>query len=216
MNLSRIFYFLFFILSTNSLAQNKSHCIIGMEIGINYSNSSEDTSPLKKGKPILPKIGINIDYNLSTHISLQSGFFYSQKGLRSKGTTEPVLASVKLYQQVMQIPIMTTYRVKLSNPKFRMGVGAGMYFSYGIGGKTKANGVAFGQEIDKDLKTFDNILKKTDFGLNCKIFSEYDRFILNLGYEFGLINVGKSNVLGSNLDYKNRIISATLGYKFNL
>ncbi len=52
---------------------------------------------------------------------------------------------------------------------------------------------------------FDNIQKKPNFGLSCKIFTDYGRFVLN---------IGKSNVLGSNLDYKNRIISITLGYKF--
>lgn len=218
MNCKKLCCFLILVsfLSTNALAQNKSNWVLGIEMGVNYSDSSEDTSPLKKERPILPKMGMTVDYNLFTYINLQSGIFYSQKGLRSKGVTEPVFASVKLYQQVIQIPVTALYSVKLSNPKFRMGIGAGMYFSYGIGGKTKANGVAFGQEIDKDLKTFDSILKKTDFGLNCKVFSEYDRFIFNLGYEFGLINIGKSNVLGSNLDYKNRIISATLEYQFNL
>lgn len=213
MNLSRIFYFLFFLLATNSLAQNKSHCTVGMEIGFNHSNSSEDTNPLQKECPILPKIGITVDYKLSTNFGVQSGIVYAQKGLKSKGDTEQIKASVTLNQHVIQVPVFATYKNNFSD-KFLAGIGAGTYWSYGIGGKTKAYGTVGGQLVDKNLNTFDSILKKNDIGLNFKVFTEYNHYMLNLTYEYGLINIGKSNVMGNNLDYENRILSVTLGYRF--
>lgn len=197
----------------NLSAQNIEIWTFGVEAGINYSNSSENTYPLKKKCPILPRIGITVDYKLSTNFGMQSGIFYAQKGLKSKGDTEQIKASVELNQHVIQVPILVTYLNNFSD-KFLAGMGAGVYWAHGVGGKTKAYGTVGGQLVDKNLRTFDSILKKNDIGLNFKVFTEYNHYMLNLAYEYGLINIGKSNVMGNNLDYENRVLSVTLSYRF--
>lgn len=198
---------------SNLSAQNNEAWTFGVEAGINYSNSSEDTDPLKKECPILPKIGITVDYKLSTNFGMQGGIVYAQKGLKSKGKTEQINASVELNQHVIQVPMLVTYQNNFSD-KFLVGIGSGAYWAYGIGGKTKAYGTVGGQLVDKNLNTFDSILKKNDIGLNFKVFTEYNHYMLNIAYEYGLINIGKSNVMGNNLDYENRVVSVTLGYQF--
>ena len=89
-----------------------------------------------------------------------------------------------------------------------------MYYSYGVGGKTKAMGQVNGNDIDIKQNTFDNTLKHNDLGLTYKLSPQFNRFLLNLSYEHGLRNVGKTNVLGAPLDYRNRIASVSIGYLF--
>jgi hypothetical protein len=193
-------------------AQNMSKWSFGVEFGLNYSNSSEDTSPLQKECPILPRIGVSLEYNLFESWYVQSGIEYSMKGLKSSGETEFLKASVELDQQVIQMPILLNYKFALN--KFKIVPGAGIYYSYGVGGKTKAIGQVNGNEIDITKTTFGNILKHQDMGLIFKLSSQLDHFLLNLSYEYGLKNIGIANVLGAPLDYKNRVASISVGYLF--
>lgn len=194
-------------------AQNFSKWTVGVELGINFSDSSEDTAPLKKERPILPMIGITLDYNLlHNNIYIQSGITYSMKGLRSNGKTEHLEASVKLHQQVIQIPVLLNYKFKYN--KFKIGPGIGIYYAHGIGGKTKAVGQVNGENINIEKNTFGNILKHQDFGLEFKLCSQFELYQLNLSYEHGFRNIGKSNVMGAPLDYKNRVLSISIGYLF--
>ena len=200
------------LLPTTLTAQNFSKWTVGVELGMNYSDSSEDTAPLKKERPVLPRIGVTLDYNFFNNLYIQSGIAYSMKGLKSSGETEHLKASVKLHQQVIQIPVLLNY--KFSHNKFKIGPGAGMYYAYGIGGKTKAVGQVNGKDIDIEKNTFGNILAHQDFGLKFKLYFQFEQYMLNLAYEHGLLNIGKSNVLGAPLDYKNRVTSISIGYLF--
>lgn len=143
---------------------------------------------------------------------MQSGVIYSMKGLKSSGDTENLKASVKLDQQVMQIPVLLNYKFTIG--KFRMGTGAGGYYSYGIGGKTKAVGQVNGQDVNIKVNTFGNILRKNDVGLIFNLSTRLQHIALGLSYELGLLEVGIKNVLGQPLGYKNRVASVTVGYIF--
>lgn len=193
----------------------------GVEAGINYSNSTEETDPLDKKCPIFPRIGLTIEYGLTNHIFLQSGLIYSMKGLKSEGGGDMgglavQNASVKLTQHVLQIPFYAAYKQSITDD-LKLGFAVGPYFAYGIGGKTKANGIVNGNPVDLESKTFgDNkILKRFDAGLNFKINAELSKhYTLGLSYELGLTNIGNATIMGGEMDYKNRILSLTLGYVF--
>jgi hypothetical protein len=77
-------------------AQNEHQWKFGVEMGLNYSNSSEDTHPLKKACPIFPKFGVTVDWELSSKMLIHSGVFYNFKRLKSSGNTESLNANVKL------------------------------------------------------------------------------------------------------------------------
>gem|GEM_PF-6633153 len=193
-------------------AQNKYQWRFGIEMGLNYSNSSEDTHPLKKEWPILPKFGVTADWELSSKMLIHSGVFYNFKGLKSSGNTESLNANVKLNQQVIQLPVTVRFQIPLKS--FLIGIEGGGYYSYGIAGKTKANGTVNGTEIDIEKNTFNEILNRNDCGLIFGLYTRLNHMCLNLVYEYGLVDVGKSNVLGSALNYKNRIIALSLNYSF--
>jgi len=192
--------------------QDNSSWRFGIEIGMNYSNSSEDTHPLKKECPILPKFGISIDYELSSKFIIHSGVLYNFKGLKSNGNTETLNANVKLNQQTIQLPMTVRFQIPLRS--FFLGIEGGCYYSYGVSGKTKARGMVNGMEIDIKKNTFSEILNRNDCGLLFGLYSKISHFGINLTYEYGLVDVGKANVLGDALNYKNRIISMSLNYVF--
>ncbi|MDH6310051.1 hypothetical protein M2451_002941 [Dysgonomonas sp. PFB1-18] len=202
------------------VAQNKT-ITWGLEAGINYSNSTEETDPLDKKCPILPRVGLTIEYELTNHIYLQSGLIYSMKGIKSEGGGNMgglavQNASVKLTQHVLQIPFYATYKQQIAD-NLKLGAGVGPYFAYGVGGKTKAKGMVNENPIDLESNTFgDNkILKRFDAGLNFKVNAElYKHYTLGLSYELGLTNIGNATIMGGEMDYENRILSLTLGYMF--
>lgn len=189
----------------------------GIEAGINYSNSTEDTAPFEKKKPILYKVGIELGYSFNKYLFIQSGLAYSAKGLKSKGGGRigemNVNGSIDLFQQVLQIPVYLGHEIDLE--KSKLSFMAGPYIAYGIGGKTKANGVINNKPFTKEVNTFGDarILDKVDFGIGFGLNYEIRHLYFKAGYELGILNIGHSNIMGGNLDYKNRILSAVIGYR---
>lgn len=210
---------LFFILATHAQDRKWS---LGVEFGLNYSNSTESTAPLKKDKPLLYKLGLKAEYSISEHFALQSGLLYSVKGIDSKGEgTYPnginIDGSVTLRQEVIQLPMDLAYKLKLSESKIIFSMGS--YLSYGIGGKTKAHGHFDGNEFSKEVNTFGNaeILNKIDFGVEIGAAYEIKHFILKVNYEWGLLNIGNKTIMGGEMDdYKNRIFSTSICYNFSI
>lgn len=191
----------------------------GLEAGINYSNSSEKTDPLEKNCPILPTAGLIVNYSTTSSICLHSGLYYSMKGLRSEGSGDKggmIIKNVKVtsYQHVIQAPILLGYRFNMG--RSNLSFFAGPYFAYGIGGKTKAKGIVNGQDFEQESSTFGNgkILNRFDSGLNARAVFGIDRITVGLSYEHGLKDIGNRNIVGEELDYKNRVASLTAGYLF--
>jgi hypothetical protein len=191
----------------------------GLEIGINYSNASEETAPLKKICPVLPCAGIVVNYSMMNHFCLQSGLYYSMKGLKSEGSgnvggLDAQNAKVTSYQHLLQLPILFGYGFNLG--KQNLTFFAGPYFAYGLGGGTKATGIINGQYFEKKSATFGSgkILKRFDSGLNVRAILAVNRICIGISYELGMVNVGNRNIVGAELNYKNRVVALTTGYRF--
>lgn len=221
MNTKFLFLGLFLAMfSTSNLFSQTKRWEIGIEAGVNYSNSTEDTAPLNKKKFILYKVGAEINYLLTPNIFLQSGLIYSAKGIGSNGKGKigemSIDGKIDLNQQVLQVPFYLGYRINLGNNKLNFI--AGPYVAYGIGGKTKANGFINGNPFSKKVDTFGNgdILEKFDFGLGLGASYEIKHWFVKANYELGLLDIGHSNIMGGKLSYKNRIASLSLGYHFSL
>ena len=216
--MNKIIFLLLLSISVGCFRSNAQHSefIFGVELGINYCSSSENTDPFKKKRPVLPRVGLVAEYDISNSFFLQSGIFYNYKGVRSEGDGHigdvAVEAQVELNQHVMQIPLYAGYQLALAKSKLSLGVGP--YFAYGFSGKTKADGKMNGVDVHFEKNTFNDILKPFDSGLNFKLSYEISRFTLNCSYEFSLLEIGNKNVLGADIDYKNRIAAFTIGYNF--
>lgn len=191
---------------------------ISLEAGVNYSSSSEETAPLKKTSPILPRIGITADYDISQNFFLESGLLYAMKGLRSEGETGydnmKIHAKIILNQHLLQFPLLIGRKFEIKKRLIKLS--AGGYISYGIGGETKAIGDINDNPLNKELKTFGNgnLLNRVDCGILFKVESfAVNNFFVTLSYELGLINVGNMNIMGGELNYKNRCSVLTIGYQ---
>ena len=221
MNTKLLFLSFFLMMFTaNQLYSQTNHWVFGVEAGANYSNSTEETAPLDKKKFILYRVGIEVNYLLTSNIFLQSGVMYSAKGIGSKGAGKiggmNIDGKIDLNHQVLLFPFFLGYAINLRNNKLNFI--AGPYVAYGIGGKTKANGLINGNPFNKKVDTFGdgNILKKFDFGLGLGVGYEIKHWYVKANYELGLLDFGHSNVMGGKLSYKNRIASLSLGYHFSL
>ena len=215
------FLFLSFFLAmftTSHLHSQTSRWIFGIEAGVNYSNSTEETAPLDKKKFILYRAGFEVNYLLTPKLFLRSGLIYNAKGIGSKGEGKigemNINGKIDLNQQVLQIPLYLGYTVNLRNSKLKFT--AGPYVAYGVSGKTKANGYINGNPFSKEVGTFGDgdILKKFDFGLGLEAGYEINHWYVKANYELGLLDIGHSNIMGGELSY--RIASLSLGYHFSL
>jgi len=142
----------------------------------------------------------------------------------------------------LQVPIHIGYKVNLA-PTTKLVLHAGPYIAYGIAGKSKvgdeikitAGGTSITLSLDEYIKqiqeenpdidfdqyfsqregnTFgDDGLKRFDFGIGLGAGLEFGKFGVNLGYDFGLANIGRKE---GGIDYKIRNLNGYLsvGYKF--
>lgn len=216
MHTKRILLCLILLMSIHYCVYSQKRWMFGVEAGINYSNSTEDTAPLEKKTPILYKIGVEVDYLFNKYLFIQSGIAYSAKGIKSKGEGKigevNVNGSIDLLQQVLQMPMYIGHTINLE--KHKLSFMTGPYVSYGIGGKTSASGTLNDKPFSKEVNTFGNakILNKFDFGIGFGASYKISHWYLKASYELGILNIGHSNIIGGNLDYKNRIFSAVIGY----
>lgn len=207
---------IFVCLTANSQSNKTTFSI---EIGANYSSSSEETAPLKKTTPILPRVGVAVDYKISETFFLESGLIYAIKGLKSKGGGEKngmaIYAKIDLKQHLLQLPILIGKKINIKN--HQISFLTGVYTSYGISGITKVNSVIDGINVNKNVHTFGNnsLLNRFDGGVVFKAnYLLINNISISLSYELGLIDIGNQNVVGEELHYKNRCLVLTMKYRF--
>lgn len=155
-----------------------------------------------------PKIGFNVgifmEYTLPSDVYFLSGFEFTMKGAkykegRYKETANPIY---------LQLPIHIGYKTMHAN-NISLGIHAGPYFAYGIGGKIKAENGSQKEEIDffggegEGAKSF-------DFGLGTGIDLDINRFRIGIGYDFGLNNIGRN----SDSSVRNQNVYVQVGCKF--
>lgn len=186
---------------------------LGIEAGVNLSNSSMDVGPLDKKARVGFQIGITADYAITDAWHLQSGLSYTTKGGKVEGLLMQDAASHKytVNQSYIQLPIYAAYKIEVV-PGTKIVFNVGPYLAYGVGGSVKAgNGYLNIDNDEGNIDTFgkDGVLNRFDFGLGAGVGAEFGNIVATIRYELGLVNIGQDN-----LDYKNRNAALTLGYRF--
>lgn len=173
--------------------------------------------------------GVGLEYNLPNNLFLQTGLSFSSKKVTSSFKAQGDINGDGISGDYMQyegkigmtylsLPIKLGYRIPINNDA-RLNLSFGPYLSYGLGGETKeiAAGVNMTPEevlgrayyTESINKTFaDNMLKRLDMGLAIGVRGEYKNFLLNVGYEYGLKNLSRSE----NSAY-NDCFTITVGYR---
>ena len=182
------------LIGSNVSAQD-SPIEIGVKAGANLSNIGGDMGDLTKTKFGF-NVGLTFDYNFTPNIALLTGVEFTTKGAKIKFIDENMNASF------IQVPVHVGYKLPVSDA-MKIVFHAGPYAAVGVAGKTKIDGVK--------LDTFgDNgILKRFDFGLGLGAGIEYGKICAGLGWDFGLLDLGKYDATART---QNGYLS--VGYKF--
>jgi hypothetical protein len=206
---------------------------LGIRAGLNLSNSSmgfESPSYYNMAREAKPgfQAGITAEYGFTKAFYLQSGLFFTQKGVVLKGSDMEIGGpSYNIYwkqtvnQSYLQVPVMAAYKKSLT-PHTKIFVQAGPYLAYGIGGKSSFKNTYENPNRQND-KTEENTfgeagLQKFDWGLTAGAGVEIGKIVIGVNYELGFTDLG-NNIPGNFYNwyfifpYKNRNASLTIGFK---
>ncbi|MDR1681158.1 MAG: PorT family protein [Prevotellaceae bacterium] len=203
----------------------------GVRGGLNLSTAIVNDAAAIKIKPGY-HIGGTVDYCFTQKFGLQSGLFLSEKGSKIDGfnsgdyvggSPDYTFIFDALY---LKLPVYATFRKNISD-NFKVNIGLGAYFAYGIGGKTKQtlhNSAFADGNTAIEWNTFGNgvydesrdwlrgeTLRPFDFGAEIKVDFSYNQFIVGIGLESGIMDIMHEE---RDLHYRNENISISVGYQF--
>lgn len=189
--------------------------------------------------------GVKVEYTLFPNFYLESGLFFTQKGykidVREREYTidhqerDMIIATNedgKVKKNILELPIHVGYKYKV-HPKISIFGSMGVYFGYGLSGKTKALGAKYylypikpaelGEPIFfdtdpypqnefyfLDTKTYD-VEKRFDWGLGLKAGVEaFNHLQLSVSYDWGINKLYSGTSKGN-----NRNLMVSVAYMFN-
>lgn len=180
----------------------------GIKGGINMSNfSGKNASDIYKAK-IGFNVGLAGDFEFAPGMAIQSGLFLTTKGANFKNSDN---SSVDL--MYLQVPVHFAYKADIM-PGTRIVFHAGPYVAYGISGNIKSGSDKI--DIFKD-RTIDLPIigavgskgaNRFDAGLGLGVGAEFGRFLVDLGWDMGLVK------LYENGELKNMNAYLSVGYMF--
>lgn len=212
-----------------SYAQDKeSHWDLKLKAGMGLSNiyigSDENTtSDMKAGY----QFGLYAEYVLPSDLFFQTGLIFESKGAKYNsekiggGIINSYLSgmgnssvidnkSVSINAIYLQLPVYGGYKFNLKD-NLSIHIATGPYISYGVGGKatiddTETNG--------HTVKTKKNVFgkddwKRLDAGLTALLGAECNKFSVNLGYDFGMVNIDRV------YEIYNRNLFVNIGYRIH-
>ena len=161
--------------SSGGFSLNESTLYYGLRLGLNVSTITGKyvDGDSKAGMTLGGVIGARVSD--ATPIFLESGLYFSGRGAKD------------LTLNYLEIPLLIKYGVQVSDDIAVLPF-IGPYFSYGIAGKYKTHD---GTKVVKD-SSYD-IMKHPDMGFKLGCGAEYNKLYLELGYQFGVLNIAKDN-----------------------
>ena len=171
-------------------------------------------------------VGVEAEYMLTDNFSLAAGLTYGEQGSGYEDYEENYsgakveLKDLKVDIDYLNIPVVANYYL-FRGFAVKAGVQFGFLTTAKIKGKTitSINGSTTTTEMeDKKIgnQDFKDTLEKFDLSIPMGISYEFKvPIVIDLRYNLGLTKVNKESVSGVK-DYKNNVVSLTVGYKFAL
>ena len=167
----------------------------GVKAGVNASNVYGENVKNTDAK-IGFHAGVTADFHFTPNVAIQTGLLASTKGYSFNGS-ELKYSANPIY---LEVPVHLAYKVDVT-PGTRIVFHGGPYVAYGIAGKVSGEDV-----FDKDGFG----MKRFDTGAGFGVGAELGSFILDLGYNIGLVDISERSAN----KVKNQNAYFSVGYKF--
>ncbi|MFV0467432.1 MAG: porin family protein [Dysgonomonas sp.] len=208
------------VLGTNANAQTTTSgngegvLNYGVKVGVNFAGFNG-----KGAKDLDGKVGFNAgvfaEYTLPTNLYFLTGLEISAKGAKAEIEEDGGKYKETYSPTYLQLPIHAGYKLGLSD-NITLGLHAGPYLAYGIGGKSKEEYTSDGDTEKNETDFFGSKekggAKSFDFGVGLGANVDINQFRIGLGYDMGLSNIDRSEESEAHL--KNRNFFINVGYKF--
>ncbi|MBQ8467108.1 MAG: PorT family protein [Prevotella sp.] len=160
--------------SSGGFSLSESTVYYGIRLGMNISTLTGDIDMGSKvGLNVAPIIGLRVSD--TTPVFLESGLYFSGLGAK-KGKSSIAL-------NYLEIPVLIKYGIQATDDIAVLPF-VGPTFRYGLfGGKWKTEGEGKVNSFGGDR------FKRADMGIKLGCGAEYNKLYLELGYEFGIINI---------------------------
>lgn len=214
------------ILFTLLCFQAQAQMRFGLKGGLNLASQSlsKSTDPFDLATDLgfvltdntlklAPYIGIIGDVYLDEFFSLQTGAFYSGKGIRFRYVETNPLGNFKLIETTnihyAEIPFSVVYKVPAGESTFRLG--AGIYGSYAFAGNYKLKGTVAGESetLKEDIQFGDTPVddfRVYDAGFTFELGLEANQGILSVAYNTG------TQITNGALNTHNTTINFSIAY----
>lgn len=180
---------------------------LGIKGGLNMSNFVYDDEQTDKNMKLGFNVGLAADYEFALNSAIQTGLFFTTKGYKAvSGSTE--YTENLMY---LQVPVHYAYKIDVM-PATRIVLHAGPYVAYGIGGKrslTSGDWFDATWDVDKIFGDGAAQYKPFDAGLGLGVGAEFGRFLVDIGWDMGLVNISNTS-----RDVKNQNSYLSVGFKF--
>jgi len=155
-------------------------------------------------------LGLALDYEFQPAMAVQTGLFFTTKG--SKVTREIGNLNGDFTQTLnyLQLPVHFAYKYEVM-PATRLVFHAGPYIAYGVGGKSELTAGEASINSNKVFGDENYQYKPFDAGVGLGVGAEFGQFLLDLGWDMGLVNI--SRIDDGNIKNQNAYLS--IGYRFN-
>lgn len=167
----------------------------GLRLGLNISSLSSDIADMDMDSRAGLNLGGVIGFQLSnrTPLWLEAGLYYTEKGGKTRwaydvpGATKEESQKVTTRLSYFQLPVVVKYSFDVADD-FYVQPFLGGYLSVGVGGRTKLYGEreSYSSFSHCDLNRFDG-------GLRLGCGAEYQMVYAEVGFDFGLTNICKSD-----------------------
>jgi Outer membrane protein beta-barrel domain len=197
----------------------------GVKAGINFSNQSLSGYALYGLAKNQSTTGFNVGGIMDIgfgNFSIQPGLFYSTKGEEipahpnqnaADGPTDYIIPTATYNFRYIELPVNFIYNAPVSKA-LRIQFGAGPYFGYGVSADTKTFYAQIPGSFD-DSQSPGGHYKNPDIGANFLAGLEVEkRFLIDVQYSVGLVNVSNIHNAYPASDIKNRVFSVSVGYLF--
>jgi hypothetical protein len=182
----------------------------GVKGGMTMSNYYGDELSDKNVK-IGFNVGLLADFEIGYNSAVQTGLLFLTKGSQYKGSFGSISGEVTVNPMYLQVPVHYAYKIAVT-PGTRVVLHAGPYAAYGVGGKSNVKLSISDKSVEsKGVDVFgDNGFKPFDAGLGLGVGAELGSFLVDLGWDMGLVNIARSD----NATLKNQSAYLSVGFKF--